>query len=71
MTNHEKTEWWSVADVQRHFGVSVSTIYRWMKAGVLPSHRVANGRRFKRHEVESIDPETLPSFRPDGTVKTA
>ncbi len=45
--------WVSVDDVARHLGVSKDTIYRWVDARKLPTHRVGSFRKFKIAEVDA------------------
>ena len=43
--------WVSVDDVARHFDVSKDTIYRWVVARKIPTHRVGRLWKFQTAEV--------------------
>ncbi len=45
--------WVSVDDVARHLGVSKDTIYRWVDARKIPTHRVGRFWKFKVAEVDA------------------
>ena len=64
----------SVRDVARLLNVSEETVYRWVRKGSLPSHRVHDQYRFNRVELQEwaalhkhrVSPDL---FRSDGTAE--
>jgi excisionase family DNA binding protein len=44
--------WLSVDEIVAHLGVSAATVYRWLKKGRIPAHRVGKLREFKAFEVD-------------------
>jgi excisionase family DNA binding protein len=46
----------TLKDVIAEFKVSRSTVYRWMKAGILPKHKLGNRVCFYREDVEAAIP---------------
>jgi excisionase family DNA binding protein len=56
-TAYEDTEWISVGKAATLLGVSVQTMQRWDRAGILPAHRsVTNQRRYRRDELAAFRP---------------
>ncbi len=45
--------WLSVEEIAAHLGISKETIYRWLEAGKVPSHRVGRLWKFKASEVDT------------------
>ncbi len=50
MTSNDR--WLSVEEIAIHLGVSKETIYRWLKRGRIPSHRIGKLWKFKPSEVD-------------------
>lgn len=44
--------WYSVEDIASHLGVSKETVYRWLKRGAIPAHKVGKLWKFKPSEVD-------------------
>jgi excisionase family DNA binding protein len=48
----DENQWMSVGDAADLIGVSVSTLQRWDRAGILTAHRTpTNQRRYRRGDV--------------------
>lgn len=50
MTSNDR--WLSVEEIAEHLGVSKETIYRWLKKGKVPAHRIGKLWKFKPTEVD-------------------
>lgn len=50
--------WYSVAEAAEHLDVSVPTIFRWMKSGLLSFHKVGGSTRFTREGLEAVVEKT-------------
>jgi excisionase family DNA binding protein len=44
--------WLGVEEISKHLGVSMVTVYRWLKERKIPSHRVGKLWKFKASEVD-------------------
>lgn len=48
-------EWMTTDDLASHFSCSRSTIWRWVKGGVIPAPRRLGGlNRWRRSEIEAL-----------------
>lgn len=48
-------EWMTTDDITGLFSCSRSTVWRWVKAGVIPApHRIGGLNRWRRPEIEAI-----------------
>jgi len=45
--------WLSVEEISNHLGVSKESIYRWLKLGRIPSHRIGKLWKFRPSEVDA------------------
>lgn len=55
MASESKDEtMWDAADVASFLKVDKETVYRWAKAGKLPSVRIGSALRFRPSEIRSL-----------------
>lgn len=48
-------DWLTISEACKHSGVSQSTLYRWLKRGMLSKYKVGvNSLRIKREELDSL-----------------
>jgi len=45
-------KWLSVEDIADHLGISKETVYRWLKEGSIPAHRIGKLWKFRTSEVD-------------------
>lgn len=45
--------WLSVDEISKHLGVSKDTVYKWIDAHDMPSHRMGRLWKFKRTQVDA------------------
>ena len=55
MEQHSGTHWFTVSQVATRFGVSVATVWRWVRQGDLPSPVKISERttRWRRSDIEA------------------
>ena len=46
--------WLKIAEAAEHVGVSRMTVYRWIRQGKLPSHKVGGIVRVKLEDVDKL-----------------
>ena len=46
--------WLTVEEAADYLQVSVPTVYRWMREGVLPRHKVGKVARIKKEDLDSL-----------------
>jgi excisionase family DNA binding protein len=61
--------WLSVEEIAEYLGVSRDTIYTWIDAKGMPSHRLGRLWKFKREEVDGWVKSGGASDRQDNTNK--
>lgn len=47
-----ESRWLSVEEIAHYLGVKKDTIYKWLKAGKIPAHKVGRLWKFKIEEVD-------------------
>lgn len=69
MADTNERNWLSVAEVARLLGVSRTTVWRWIRAGHLPAHRIGpRTLRVERGAVDALGARKDLASRPDETA---
>ena len=50
----QESEFMTVKELAEMLGITVMTVYRWLKAGKLPHYNFGKTKRFRRAEVEAF-----------------
>ena len=58
MPDTEEKRWYTVPEAAEYLEVSIPTIFRWMKSGLLSFHKVGGGTRFTREGLEAVVEKT-------------
>jgi excisionase family DNA binding protein len=54
----EEGQWYSIPEAAQYLGISVPTIFRWMRDGLLSFYKVGNSTRFTREGLDAVIEKT-------------
>lgn len=58
MTQTQKKDWFTVEEAAGYLGVSVPTVFRWMKAGTLSFYKMGGATRFSKEGLDAVVEKT-------------
>jgi len=47
-----RAEMWRIQDVAKYLNISLITIYRMLKKGIIPAHKIGSQWRFRKEEID-------------------
>ena len=50
--------WFSVREAAEYLGISIPTVFRWMKSGMLSFYKVGNSTRFSQESLDALVKKT-------------